>query len=75
MNGFQKEITNIQDKLSKNKTLLSGKVTLQDAKHIIWDQITYEMSKMWEYIKGVEKKRNIAIASLEKKRNYAAKAF
>ena len=63
--GLQKETIDHQDKLSKKKALLSGKIPLHDAKHIIWDQIIEEMSKMWEYIKVMEKKRNIAVASLE----------
>lgn len=48
------------------KYLLNGKVPLQDAKNIIWDQIVEEVSKMWDYIKVMEKKRNIAIPSLAK---------
>ena len=64
--GLQKETTDLQDKLSKQKYLLSGKVPLQDAKHIIWDQIAEEVSKMWDYIKGMGKKRNIAVTSLAK---------
>ena len=46
--------------------MLNGKVPSQDAKHIIWDQIAEEVSKMWDYITVMEKKRNIAIASLAK---------
>lgn len=56
----------LQDKLSKQNVFLSGKVPLQDAKHIIWDQIVEEMSKMWDYIELMENKRNIALASLAK---------
>ena len=64
--GLQKEKTDLQDKLSKQKALLSGKVSVQDARHIIWDQISEEVSKMWDYIEVMEKKRNIALASLAK---------
>ena len=44
--------------------MLSGKVPLHDAKHIIWDQIAKEVPKMWDYVKVMENKRNIEIASL-----------
>ena len=65
--GLQKERKKIlQDKLSKKKALLNAKVPLQDTKHIIWDQIAEVVSKMWEYIKVMENKKNIAIASLAK---------
>ena len=45
---------------------MNGKLQLQGAKHIIWDHITLEVTKLWVFLNFVEDKRVLVVSSLVK---------
>jgi hypothetical protein len=45
---------------------MNGKLQLKGAKHIIWDQIIIEVTKLWYFLNFVEDKRVLIINSLTK---------
>lgn len=45
---------------------MNGKLQLKGDKHIIWDQIIIEVTKLWDFLNFVEEKRVSVINSLTK---------
>ena len=45
---------------------MNGKLQLQGAKHVIWDHITVEVTKLWDFLNFVEDMRVLVIISLVK---------
>ena len=54
--NLQKENKYLEDKVYKHKEKLKRKLQLQDTKHMIWDQISVEVTKMWDFLNMVEDK-------------------
>ena len=52
--NLQKDKKDLENKVFKQKEKLKGKLQLQGAKHMIWDQILIEVTKMWELLNVVE---------------------
>jgi hypothetical protein len=57
----QKENQDLQERVSKMKTRLKGKVLLQGDKDVMWDVISTEASKFRVYLNFINDKDNIAI--------------
>ena len=55
--NLQKEKKDLQDKVSKQKEKFKGKLRLQGTKHMIWDQILVEVTKIWDFMNVVEDKK------------------
>lgn len=64
--NLQKEKKDLENKVSKQKEKLKGKLQLQGTKHMIWDQILVEVTKMWELLNVVEDKRVLVRNALVK---------
>jgi hypothetical protein len=59
----QKENQDLQERVSKMKMTLKGKVLLQGAKHLIWDVIILEAIKFKMYLNFINDKDNMAITA------------
>ena len=55
--------------MAKNKNKLKGKLQLQGAKYMLWDQISAEVDNFWEYVNYIEDKGDL-IDSTYKKMNF-----
>ena len=64
--NLQKEKNDLEDKVSKKKEKLKGKLQLQGTKHVIWDQILVEVTKMWDFLNMMEDKRVLVRIALVK---------
>ena len=45
---------------------MNGRLQLKGEKHIVWDQIIIEVTKLWDFLNFVEDKRVLVINSLTK---------
>ena len=54
--NLKKQKKDLENTVSKQKEKLKGKLQIQGAKHMIWDQILVEVTKMWEFLNVVEDK-------------------
>ena len=43
--------------MDKQKAKMSGRLQLKGAKHIVWDQMIIEVTKLWDFLNFVEDKR------------------
>ena len=64
--NLQKEKKDLEEKISKQKEKLKGKLQLQGTKHMIWDQNLVEVTKMWDFLNVVEDKRVLVRTALVK---------
>ena len=55
-NQNNKEIKIVQEKITKQKLNLTRQTQLQGSKHIIWDLISTEISKFWDYFSLMDDK-------------------
>ena len=56
----------LREKVAKQKNKLKGKLQLQGAKHLLWDQINVEVDNLWEYMNYIEYKRSLEDSTLTK---------
>ena len=64
--NLQKEEKDLEDKISKHNEKMKGKLQLQGTKHMIWDEILVEVTKMWDFLNMVEDKRVLVRTTLVK---------
>jgi FtsZ-binding cell division protein ZapB len=60
MAQLHRENQDLQERVSKLKTKLKGKMLLQGAKHVIWDVITAEVAKFRVYLNFINDKDKVA---------------
>ena len=64
--NLQKVSKDLQEKVMRQKNKLKGKVQLQGAKHLLWDQISMEIAKVWDYVNFIQDKKALAGSTLLK---------
>ena len=48
--NLQNDRKDLQEKVMRQKNKLKGKVHMQGAKHLLWDHISMDIAKVWEYV-------------------------
>ena len=64
--NLQKVSKDLQEKVMKQKNKLTGKFQLQGAKHLLWDQISMEIAKVWDYVNCILDKKALEGSALLK---------
>jgi FtsZ-binding cell division protein ZapB len=65
-NQIQKEHNCLQEKVSKLKSRIKGKVPLQGAKHLLWDSLAVDITKFRQYLNFVDDKSIVASTTLHR---------
>ena len=64
--NLHKSKKSLQQTIDKQKLKMNEKLQLQGSKHVIWDQITVEVTKLWDFLNFVEDKIVLVVISLVK---------